>query len=60
MFADDTSLFSIIYYISAAINDLNNDLKIISSWAHQWKMNFFTDPSEQAQEVIFSRKKKKT
>ena len=35
MFADDTSLFSIVYDINASSNDLNNDLKIISDWAHQ-------------------------
>ena len=57
MFADDTSLFSIAYDINASSNDLNNDLKIISDWAHQWKMSFNPDPAKQAQEVIFSRKK---
>ena len=59
MFADDTSLFSIVYDINASTHDLNNDLEIISDWAHQWKMSFNPDPSKQAQEVIFSRKKKK-
>ena len=57
MFADDTSLFSIAYDINASSNDLNNDLKIISDWAYQWKMSFNPDPAKQAQEVIFSRKK---
>ena len=35
MFADDTSLFSIVYDINASSNDLNNDLKITSDWARQ-------------------------
>ena len=36
-FADDTSLFSIVQgpYVSA--HELNNDLKLISRWAHQMK-----------------------
>ena len=27
-----------------------------NNWAFQWKMNFNSDPSKQAQEVIFFRK----
>ena len=57
MFADDTSLFSVVFDINASTSDLNNDLKQISNWAHQWKMSFNPDPTKQAQEVIFSRKK---
>ena len=36
---------------------MNKDLKLISDWAFQWKMSFNPDPSKQAQEIIFSRKK---
>ena len=39
---------------------LNNDLNKTKNWAIQWKMNFYPDPSKQAQEVIFSRKLQKT
>ena len=57
MFADDTSLFSIVNNPVESSQDLNHDLKLINSWAHQWKMSFNPDPSKQAVEVIFSRKK---
>ena len=56
LFADDTSLFSVIYNIDSSGNDLNSDLMKISNWAFQWKMGFNSDPNKQAQEVIFSRK----
>ena len=45
LFADDTSLFSIAHDVNTCASDINNDLK------------FNPDPSKQAQEVIFSRKK---
>ena len=47
-FADDTFLFSVVH-------DLNDDIDKISIGAYQ-KMSFNPDKSEQAQEVIFSRK----
>ena len=56
LFADDTSLFSEVYNTTSSASQLNNDLKIISRWAHKWKMSFNPDPSKRAQEVIFSRK----
>ena len=56
LFADDTSLFSIVHDPNATANDLNNDLAKINDWAYQWKMNFNPDPFKQAQEVFFSRK----
>ena len=34
-------------------------MKKINDWATQWKMSFKSDPTKQAQEVIFSRKIKK-
>ena len=55
-FADDTPLFSVVKNVDASNIDLNNDLKKISKWAFQWKMNFNPDPTKQAQELIFSRK----
>ena len=54
--ADDTSLFSKIYDIHKSASNLNDDLKKISYWAYQWKMQFNPDPNKQANEVIFSRK----
>ena len=38
------------------VQNLSNDLCVISNWAYQWKMSFNPDRSKQAQEVIFSRK----
>ena len=32
LFADDTSLFSVVHDISTSANDINNDLTLISNW----------------------------
>ena len=56
LFADDTSLFSVVRDIAASTEELDNDLKNISKWTDQWKMIFNPDLTKQAQEVIFSRK----
>ena len=53
LFADDTSLFSIVNDANKSFENLSNDLCIISNWAYQWKMSFNPDRSKQAQEVIF-------
>ena len=53
LFADDTSLFSILHNMNTSTTNLNNDLNKIKNWAIQWKMNFNLDPSKQAQEVYF-------
>ena len=57
LFADDTSLFTVVYDIDIAGNKLNQDLEIISTWAYQWKMQFNPDKNKQATHVIFSQKK---
>ena len=59
LFADDTSLFSVVHNSNTTTKELNNDLVKISRWAYQWKMSFNPDPSKQDQEVLFSRKTKK-
>ena len=43
-------LFSVVQdpYIFAA--DFNDDLKTISQWSHQWKMEFIPDPNKHATE----------
>ena len=56
LFADDTSLFSVVFDPISSANILNRDLAKISNWAHQWKMSFNPDLTKQAKEVIFSRK----
>ena len=59
MFADDTSLFSKVKDKNCSTVELNNDLKIISYWAIQWKMLFNPDPNKQAVEILFSKKHEK-
>ena len=54
LFADNTSLFSVIYDVNSSQIDLNEDLDKINNWVYQWKMSFNPDPSKKAQEVIFS------
>ena len=56
IFADDTSLFSIVKKDKLSENSLNSDLEKVSEWAHQWNMLFNPDPSKQEAEVYFSRK----
>ena len=46
--ADDTMLFSIVSDPVISANELNQDLKVISQWAYQWKMEFNPDPNKQA------------
>ena len=53
LFVDDTSLRQ------TSASDLNKDFETIHNWAFQWKMNFDSDLTKQAQEVIFSGKTKK-
>ena len=60
LFADDTSLFSVVHDINTSVIELNSDLKKINDWTFQWKRTFNPDSSKQAQEIIFSRKLKKT
>ena len=60
LFADDTSLFSVVQNINSTANDLNSDLMKISDCDFQWKIRFTPDHKKQAQEIIFSRKINKT
>ena len=59
LFADNTSLFSVIHNSQTSANDLNEDLEMIHNWVFQWKMNFYPDPTKQTQGAIFSHKTKK-
>ena len=56
IFIDDTSLFSKVKDKNCSTVELNNDLKIISNWAFQWKMLFNADPNKQAVEILFSKR----
>ena len=60
LFANDTSLCSVVQDVNTSAKELNDDLKKVNDWAFQWKMSFNPDPSKQAQEVIFSRKSKRS
>ena len=59
LFADDSSLFVKVNDVDTTQRILENDLKTIASWAHQWKMKFNPDVTKAAIEVIFSWKKNK-
>ena len=56
LFADDTSLFSVVHDVNTSAKELDDDLKKVNDWAFQWKKSFNLDRSKQAHEVIFSRK----
>ena len=58
LFADDTSLFTVVYDVDVAADKLNRDLEVISNWAHQWKMQFNPDKNKQVIQVIFSQKRR--
>ena len=45
--------------ISASVT-LNEDLNLISNWAYTWKMSFNPDPSKQAKQITFSKKRSDT
>ena len=49
LFADDTSLYTIVKDKNESANILNNDLQLISKWSYQWKMLFNPDPKKPAQ-----------
>ena len=49
-------MFSVVRDPVNTSQELNNDLHKVSLWAYKWKISFNSDPSKQAQEVIFSRK----
>ena len=60
LFADDTSLFSVVYDEKVAAEKLNKDLETMSKWAHQWKTQFNPDKNKQAVQVTFSYKSPKS
>ena len=60
LFADNTSPFSTVYDPLLSAEIMNKDLIKIRKWAYQCKISFNPDITKQAQEVIFSRKSKKT
>ena len=59
LFANDTSLFPVIYDLVMTTLELKRDISRIKQWDFQWKMSSNPDPKKQAQELNFSRKLKK-
>ena len=53
LFADGTSLFSVVQDINSTTSNLNSDLSKIIDWAFQWKMNFNPDPNKQVSKGNF-------
>ena len=56
LFADDTSLFSVVNNASVSSSNLNCDLVKLRDWAFNWKMSFDPGPTKLAKEVVFSKK----
>ena len=48
LFADDTSLFSVIHDSVITTLELNSDLSRTKQWAFQWLMSFDPDLNKQA------------
>ena len=57
LFADNTSLFTVVRESNIVANDMDHALKLISQWAQDWRMSFNPDPRKQAVELLFSRKR---
>ena len=51
------TLFSVAHDVNTSASDINNDLNLVSDWTFLWKTSFNGDHSQQAEEIIFSRKK---
>ena len=58
LFADNTSLFSVIHDSNTSALEVNSNLEKINRWAFQRKKIFNPDLKMQAQESIISRKSK--
>ena len=59
LFADDTSLFTILQDPAVAARDMNHDLALTTLWAIDCRMSFNPDPRKQAIELLFSSKNAK-
>ena len=56
LFADDTSIFTVVHDPNSAAPDINHDLRLINLWASKWRMSFNPDTSKQAIEVTTKRR----
>ena len=57
LFADNTSIFSVVHDVSSLSLSLNEDLSKIWQWGCKWKMLFNPNASKQSQKTFFSWKK---
>ena len=55
-FADDTSIFSVMHDPETTSISLNENLRKMSKWIHQWKI-FSPGTSKETQEIVFALKK---
>ena len=61
LFADDTSLFTIVKDKNESANIINNDFLQISKWTYNWKMLFNPDPNKTSPRgSIFKEKQNKS
>ena len=58
LFADDTSLFTIVKDKNESADILNDDLHFISSWTYKWKILFNSDPKNLRKKCYFQEKNK--
>ena len=56
-FADDTPLFTAVEEPTAAAEDRNYDLGLMSQWAHDWRMSFNPNQHKQAVKLLLSKKR---
>ena len=59
MFADDTSLLTIVKDKNESTNIFNNNQLLIIKWIYNWKTLSNLDPIEPAKEELFSKKRRK-
>ena len=57
MFADDTSIITVVNDPTSAAADINHDVRLINLWTSKWRMSFNPDTSKQASEVTFSKRR---
>ena len=53
LFADDTSLITVVQNKNDLKSQLKNDLHKVSDWAHKWKMSFNQDLIERSTKSYF-------
>ena len=56
LFAQDTSIFTVVNDPNTAAVDMNHDFILINLWVCEWRMSFNPDPTKQAVEMTFSKK----